>query len=181
MDSGEATEILIKPTVSLWSNLSSAEQIKLRNEAIARFPEIFGRSSTKYQKLASWLAARHGIVDASLRDRFSAGGKVNLTVGGTIYKSLPRVFLHLKTNAHEIIECVKKLTPEEAKHYWDLSSEPTSIDQLLSEWTKQLIFHSGQLFYDSEKFIIHLLGISFSDVDCPSVVKERRAHYGIKE
>lgn len=178
MESGEAPEVLIKPTVSLWSNLSTDEQIKLRNEAMARFPEIFGRSSSKYQNLASWLAARHGIVDSSLRDRFSAGGKVDLDVGGTIYKSLPRVFIHLKTNAHEIIETVKRLTPEEARHYWDLSSEPTSTKQLLSEWTKKLILYSGQLFYDSEKFIVHLLGISFSDNDCPSVVKERQAHYG---
>lgn len=181
MDSGETPEVLMKPTVSLWSNLSADEQIKLRNEAMARFPEIFGRSSSKYQNLASWLAARHGIVDSSLRDRFSAGGKVDLNVGGTIYKSLPRVFLHLKTNAHEIIETVKRLTPEEAKHYWDLSSEPTSTKRLLSEWTKKLILYSGQLFYDSEKFIVHLLGISFSDNDCPSVVKERQAHYGFNE
>lgn len=180
MDNGETTEILIKPTVSLWSNLSTDEQIKLRIEAMARFPKIFGQSSSKYQNIASWLAARHGIVDSSLRDRFSAGGKVDLNVGGIIYKSFPRVFLHLKNNTLEIIEAVKKLTPEEAKHYWELSSEPTSVDQLLSEWTKQLIFHSGQFFYGSEKFIVHLLGISFSANERPSVVKERQAHYGIE-
>ena len=75
MDSGETPEVVLKPTVSLWSNLSAGEQVVLRNEAMARFPEIFGRGSSKYQKLASWLAARHGIVDSSLRDRFSAGGK----------------------------------------------------------------------------------------------------------
>ena len=121
------------------------------------------------------------LVEAVAREVFSAGGKVDLEVGNSVYKSLPRVFLHLKNNAHEIIESVKKISPEEAKYYWELSSEPTTTDQLISEWTKKLIYFSGRLLYNSEKFIVHLLGISFSDGDCPSVVKERRAHYGIKE
>ncbi len=178
MDSGETPEVLLKPTVSLWSNLSVEEQVFLRNEAMARFPEIFGRSSSKYQNLASWLAARHGIVDSSLRDRFSAGGKVDLEVGKNVYKSLPRVFLHLKNNASEIIVAVKKIAPEEAKYYWDLPFEPTN-DQIISEWTKKIISFSSQLVYDSEKFIIHLLGISFSDKDCPFEVRERLAKYGL--
>lgn len=178
MDSGE---VVLKPTVSLWSNLPADDQIRVRNEAMARFPEIFGRSSSKYQNLASWLAARHGIVDSSLRDRFSAGGKVDLEVGNSVYNSLPRVFLHLKNNAVDVIEDVKRIQPEEAKYYWELSSEPTTIDQLISEWTKKLIFYAGKLLYDSERFIVHLLGISFSDGDCPSFIKERQAHYGIRE
>jgi len=176
MDSGETPELLLKPTVSLWSNLSSEEQTFLRNEAMARFPEIFSRSGSKYQNLASWLAARHGIVDSSLRDRFSAGGKVNIEVNNHIYNDLPRVFLHLKNNAVEIIEAVKRIPSEEAKYYWDLPFEPTN-DQKILEWTKKLISYSSQLLYGSEKFIIHLLGISLSDKDCPLEVRERLAHY----
>lgn len=180
MDSGETPEVVLKPTVSLWSNLSAGEQVVLRNEAMARFPEIFGRGSSKYQKLASWLAARHGIVDSSLRDRFSAGGKVDLEVDNRMYRQLPRVFLHLKNNASEIIEAVKKIPPEEAKYYWDLPFEPTN-DQNILEWIKKLISYSRQLLYDSEKFIIHLLGVSLSDKDCPPEVKERLAYYKLIE
>ena len=181
MDSGETPEVLLKPTVSLWSNLSTAEQIVLRNEAMARFPEIFGRSGTKYQNLASWLAARHGVVDSSLRDRFSAGGKVELEVGNRLYRKLPRVFLHLKNNASEIIEAVKRIPPDEAKYYWDLPFEPTNNENKILEWSKKLVSYSNQQFYDSEKFIIHVLGVSLSDKDCPLEVKERLAHYKLNE
>lgn len=180
MDSGETPEVTLKPTVSLWSNLSANEKKILRNEAMARFPEVFGRSSSKYQKLASWLAARHGVVDSSLRDRFSAGGTVDLKVGNIIYKKLPRVFGHLQDNSSEIIKAVTGVTPEEAKDYWDLSFEPDN-KQKITEWTKKLISYSSQLMYDSEKFIIHLLGTSVSEQDCPLMVKERFVHYGFDE
>ena len=180
MDSGESPEVMLKPTVTLWSNLSGEEQAVLRNEAMARFPEIFSRSGTKYQNLASWLAARHGIVDSSLRDRFSAGGRVNLEIDNRMYSKLPRVFLHLKNNASEIIEAVKRISPEEAKYYWDLPAEPLN-DQKIYQWTKKLISYSSQLLYDSEKFIIHLLGVSLSSKDCPLEVRELLAHYGLKK
>lgn len=180
MDGGETPELLLKPTVSLWSNLTSDEQAFLRNETMARFPEIFSRSGTKYQNVASWLAARHGVVDSSLRDRFSAGGKVNLEVGNRIYSKLPRVFLHLKNNTSAIIDAVKRIPPEEAKYYWDLPFEPSN-DQKILEWIKKLILYSSQLLYDSEKFIIHLLGVSLSDKDCPLEVRERLAHYKLTD
>lgn len=180
MDSEEVPEVILKPMVSLWSNLSSEEQTILRNEAMARFPEIFSRCSSKYQSLASWLAARHGIVDSSLRDKFSAGGKVDLVVDNRTYQKLPRVFLHLKNNASEIIESVKRIPPEEAKYYWDLPFEPNQ-NQKISEWTKKVISYSNQLLSDSEVFIVHLLGVSFSERDCPDEVRERLAHYGLNK
>lgn len=179
MDNGEAPELAVKPMVSLWSKLPKTDKIKLRNEAMARFPELFGKSSEKYQKMASWLAARYGIVDSSLRDRFSAGGKVNLNVGGVVYKSLPRVFLHLMENAHDIIQDVRHLSPEEAKYYWDLSFEPASVELLMTEWSKKVIYHSEQLFCDSEKFIVHLLAITFPEKLCPSFINERKKRYGV--
>ncbi len=180
MDSGDTPEVLLKPTVSLWSNLSGDKQTSLRNEAMARFPEIFSRNTTKYQNLASWLAARHGVVDSSLRDRFSAGGKVTLNINNQMYNNLPHVFLHLKNNASEVIEIVKHISPKDAKYYWDLPDEPL-VNQVLYHWTQQLISYSNQLLGKSDKFIIHLLGASFSSEDCPLEVRERLAHYGLND
>ena len=161
MDSGESPEVVMRPTVSLWSNLSADNRVLLRNEAMARFPEIFGRSSTKYQNLASWLAARHGIVDPSLRDRFSAGGTVDLKIGNKVYNKLPRVFGHLQENFTSIIDAVKRIPPEEAKFYWKLPHEPDN-QQKIEEWIKQLIYYSSQSVNDSEKLITHLMEASLS-------------------
>ena len=97
-----------------------------------------------------------------------------------MYNKLPRVFLYLKNNASEIIEAVKRISPEEAKYYWDLPAEPLN-DQKIYQWTKKLISYSSQLLYDSEKFIIHLLGVSLSSKDCPLEVRELLDHYGLRK
>ena len=174
-----SSEAIIRPTVTLWSHLSADEQNDLRNEAMARFPEVFGTDRSKYQGFAAWLAAHHGVVDSSLRDRFSAGGKVDLTVGNICYRSLPRVFSHLQVNADKIIEIVKKMSPDDACYYWGLPFKPESEKQLLSEWVKKLILHSGCLRTDSEQFIVHLLGVTFTGNDCPDFVMEKREHYKV--
>jgi len=180
MDSDEELGVTLRPTVTLWSNLSSDEQLFLRNEAMARFPEIFSRSAQKYKNLASWLAARHGIVDSSLRDRFSAGGKVNIEVSGKIYNELPRIFLHLKDNAKDVIALVKKIPSDEAKHYWGLPFEPDQ-EQKMSEWAKKLMSYSSQILYGSQDFVLHLLGRTFSEVDCPREIRERMVSHGLKK
>lgn len=179
MTDDSSSEVIMRPTVTLWSNLSKEDQDSLRNTAFAYFPEIFGNNSSKYQNLASWLAARHGVVDSSLRDRFSAGGKVDLTVGNIHYSSLPKVFLHLHTNAAQIIKIVQSIDPDDAHRYWDLPFKPESEEQLLSEWIKKLIAYSERLLKDSEQFIVHLLGITFSEDDCPDIVRERREYYKV--
>jgi hypothetical protein len=107
---------------------------------MARFPELFGRSSTKYQALAAWLAARHGIVDASLRDRFSAGGQRTLKINDTQYANLPRVFEYLQHDLAKISEAVKALSPEEATHYWKLPAIPEA-KALLGCWTQKICDH----------------------------------------
>ncbi len=180
MGGDEITEVLIKPTVSLWSNLSQSSKDTLKNEAMARFPEIFSKSSTKYQQLASWLAAKHGVVDSSLRDRFSAGGKVDLVVDGQMYHKLPRIFAHLQNKTPEIIQAVKNLPADEAGYYWKLSYEPNQ-EQKLAEWAKMMISYSSQILYDSEQFIVHLLGLSFSQEDCPNQIKEGLVHYALNK
>lgn len=180
MDSGDSTENVFKPTVTIWSNLDRHEQRNFRNEAIARFPEIFGNSSAKYQRLAAWLAARHGVVDSSLRDRFTAGGKVDLDVAGVLYRRLPKIFQYLKDNCSQIIELVKNLPPEDAKYHWDLKKEPADCDKI-DIWTEKLIEYASEILSSgSRPFIIHLLGSSFSQNEMPCSVKEEMAKYGLE-
>jgi hypothetical protein len=131
-------ETPIKPTVSLWSNLGKEKQDELRIEVMARFPELFGNSRAKYQALASYLAARHGVVDSSLRDRFSAGGQGTLKIGKKSYAKLPRVFAHLQHDLAEILQYIKLLPPEEAAFYWKLSVLP-KVDRLASLWVKKVL------------------------------------------
>lgn len=178
MDSGKSPEFLLRPTVLSWANLPQDEQLSIRIEAMARFPELFGKASSKYKKLAAWLAARHGVVDSSLRDRFSAGGKIDLEIGGQLYKNLPRIFSHLKNNTKEVIEAVKALPSEEATHHWNLSYVPEGQEKII-EWSKRTIQFAKMVLDDSDKFICHLLGSSLDSKDCPNEVRAKLAKYGL--
>ncbi len=178
METGEESGILLKPTVSLWSNLTNKDQINYRNEAMARFPEVFGKSPDKYQQLASWLAGKHGIVDSSLRDRFSAGGQETLKIGGKTYPKVPKIFLHLQTHLAEIIEIIENLSSEEVYRYWKIKRNLTAPN-LLPEWTNLVIKNSSSTLKNSQKVIIHLLGEFLGPQKSSSFLKEEMSRYGI--
>ncbi|MEZ4605289.1 MAG: hypothetical protein R2865_00355 [Deinococcales bacterium] len=129
-----------KVTVSLWSHLSLKEQRELRCQAMARFPEIFGRSSQKYQRLATWLVARHGIVDASLRDRFSAGGQVNISLKGKLYQKIPKIFEYLFKDYENVLKVIHDLSLEDAEHYWKLL-HTISTDEKSKLWADQVMHY----------------------------------------
>lgn len=176
MGSEDDVEATLSPTVTLWSNLSEDKQDLFRNEAMARFPEIFGRSQTKYQNFAAWLAARHGVVDSSLRDRFTAGGQQKIEINGIIYRNIPKIFYYLGGNAKKIIELVSRLTVEEVRHYWDLK-EYLKRDELVDKWVQLIIFHSRDILPKAEKFIVHLLGDAFGERKSPPSLKEAMRQY----
>jgi len=173
------SEAISSPTVTLWSNLPEDKQNLFRNEAMARFPEIFGRSQIKYQNFAAWLAARHGVVDSSLRDRFTAGGQQAIEIHGIVYRNIPKIFYYLSNNAKEIIELVSKLTIDEVRHYWDLE-EYIKKDELIDKWVQLVVFYSKDILPKAEKFIVHLLGDAFGERKSPPSLKEAMKQYGLQ-
>jgi len=179
MDPGEEVEATLSPTVTLWSNLSEEKQNLFRNEAMARFPEIFGRSQTKYQNFAAWLAARHGVVDSSLRDRFTAGGQQTIVINGEAYHKIPKIFYYLQKNAKEIIDIVSRLTVEDVRHYWGLK-EYIKSSELVDTWGRLVIHHSKDILPMTEKFIVHLLGDAFGERKSPKSLKDAMKQYGLR-
>jgi len=178
MDPGDEVDATLSPTVTLWGNLPEDKQNRFRNEAMARFPEIFGRSQTKYQNFATWLAARHGVVDSSLRDRFTAGGQQTIVINGVAYHKIPKIFYYLQRNAKEIIEIVSKLTVEEVRHYWELK-EYIKTKELVDKWVSLVVQHSSVILPKTEKFIVHLLGDAFGERKSPPSLKEAMKKYGL--
>lgn len=179
MDPGDEVDATLSPTVTLWSNLSEEKQNRFRNEAMARFPEIFGRSQTKYQNFATWLAARHGVVDSSLRDRFTAGGQQTIVINDVAYHKIPRIFYYLQKNAKEIIDIVSNLTIDEVRHYWDLK-EYIKSKELVDTWVRLVIHHSKDILPKTEKFIVHLLGDAFGERKSPQSLKDAMKQYGLR-
>ncbi len=176
--SGVEEEAMLKPMVSLLNNLSSDEQDELRNQAMALFPEIFGTSLSKYQKLALWLVAKKGVLAPSLRDWFTAGGQETIEVNSREYEGIPRIFFNLKNNLDEVIKCVKNLDPVEAKYFWK-AEDDLEIDMLLTSWLDLVIGYAEKSLEDKKEFIVHLLGFCVGEENSSLRLKEKMAEYGL--
>ncbi|MCD4781629.1 MAG: hypothetical protein K8S27_13930 [Candidatus Omnitrophica bacterium] len=171
-------ETLVKPTVSLWNSLPVDEQETMRNQAMALFPEVFSNRSTKYHNLSLWLATRKGVVDSSLRDRFTAGGRETLIVNGKKYKDVPKIFYHLKGNLDKVVKLVKKLDPEEAKYFWKVDQNLGSYT-LLPTWLDLVVGYAEKNLGSKGKFIVHLIGDYAGEKNSSLFLKEEMAKYGL--
>jgi len=119
---------------------------------MARFTEIFSNKTTKYQRVATWLVARHGVVATSLRDTFTAGGKVDIELEGAIYHKLPHIYGHLKDSLPEIIQILKTMPPEDANAYL----KPGTLSPL-SVWSEDILRYAGEYSPKTKKFVKQLL------------------------
>ncbi len=67
------------------------------------FPEVLGKSVTKYQNFALWLCSRHSVICSSLRDVYSAGGVGNIIINNHLkWGSVPKVVCNLFSFVNDI-------------------------------------------------------------------------------
>ncbi|MBQ9666500.1 MAG: hypothetical protein IJV33_08505 [Bacteroidaceae bacterium] len=83
-------------SIRMWDIIDRPTQEWLKACAYILFPEILGNDNTKYQNLALWLCSRYSIISSSLRDKFSAGGRGNIYIDGTLkWTNKPKVICNL--------------------------------------------------------------------------------------
>lgn len=82
-------EQLVSPKLRMLSAYSAEERERITAQACCYFPELFGSSGrTKYNRYLMWLVTDMNIVTGSVRDSFSAGGRVPIRLNdGTILKA----------------------------------------------------------------------------------------------
>jgi hypothetical protein len=78
--------------VDRWSALPKEKQKRLIALSMVKFPQILGTSQDKYERLAMYLLKEENVMCASLRDIFTAGGQVVLSLANTEYTEVPRIF-----------------------------------------------------------------------------------------
>ncbi len=106
--------------LQLWSALSYKDKNRLVAHGYALFPEIFKVGGTnKYNRFALWLVMEQGVVDTSLRDRFSAGGRVEYPLFGKIV-SIPKVLGRLREYKDSVIEIINKQPEKSLRSFWRL-------------------------------------------------------------
>jgi len=168
-------KILLDSKFILFSKLSPEDKNEITLQAMVLFPEIFGNSTTKYQNLATWLASRHGIVDSSLRDRFTAGGQVSITIGNNYYQNVPRIYKNLQDNISKVMNLLEQIPSTELKYYWE---DFTEDEPVTSQWTRKFLHFSSQVMTDNQKFIVNLIGYNYPPPK-PQFLKEEERKYGL--
>ena len=126
--------------VRLWKTLEQNEKQKLIILGYAFFPEILGSNQDKYDNLSLWLVSKYGIVLTSMRDSFSAGGKVYITVNG-ISQQVSRSVYNLFDNFQQIKRQILIASNDTLKDVWNVSA--VKHDRI-KQWVELLVRRAPQ-------------------------------------
>ena len=140
----------VSPIIKPFRGLSEREKENFVVEAMILFPEMFGNSSAKFERAAAYLIAEHNSVSASLRDLFTAGGKVKLKIKGKNVL-VPQLAYRLCVRAKAIEKRIRELDAETITYYW--RSDKLESDRL-RQWKKLL----------NDKFALVKSGVKASDI-----------------
>ena len=134
---------------------------RLIAQGYALFPEVLGKKGTKkYNNYSLWLATKKGIVNTCVRDSFSAGGQVPMSVKG-ISMLVPAVFGRISQYRDLIVETIVNESEEALKEYWSVDSiqgnrvvqwcllvSNYAIETLGFETAKEILFNIFRPFVD---------------------------------
>jgi len=122
--------------IRLFSNLKKIEKDNLIIDSIILFPEIFGNSKTKYQRITIWLINRHSVVLQNLRDVFTAGGQQDIEIENKVFKLKSKIFVTLQKYKKGIFERMKTISKEDLKYCWENFDDKKPV---LDQWIKLCI------------------------------------------
>jgi len=96
-------------TIRLWNSIESDERHVLVASAFAFFPaSILGGEEADYSDFIVWLSQKHSILHPSVRDSFTAGGRVaRLEFGSGCLEDVPKIFKTLHRHIASISEVIR--------------------------------------------------------------------------
>lgn len=134
-------------TIKTWSEIP----LELKNEILAKsfvmFPElIYSTSSDKYKNLTKWLVANYSIVNPSLRDNFTAGGKLTIEFEGSTFANMPRIFKSLLDSFILFSKYIADTALEELQEHW-IGYNPLedSLSERLNFWQNKIEYNLKNL------------------------------------
>lgn len=137
----ENIEESVPMKIRLWKTLSTDEKKFLIIKSMTYFTEIFGSSNRKYDRFTLWLVANQGVVSTSMRDSFSAGGKVEVVTRKNVYKDLPQVFERIQQYKQDIQFELMTATTQKMLHFFgaDMDDNAMRIDFWIQKVSEQSI------------------------------------------
>ena len=133
--------------IRTWDEIDDGLRVEIISKAFILFPELFGSSSIKYKRLAKWLVTNYSITDTSLRDRFSAGGKVKKRVNFSDIL-MPQIIHRVEEYKDNIL-------------YW---LDILSLDELAETWENQKVLQA-KTTEDKINFWLNMVGKELINLD----------------
>lgn len=129
-----------KAIVRLWSSLDSEEKELLRLKGFCLFPELLGRSQSKFHRMLLWLSTEEGVVAGNLRDQYTAGGQVAFSYQGKDYL-LPRILYKLISSLDRLSSILCELDIDLLQDHW----QTAAIDNRISLWIRLCAQYSQEI------------------------------------
>lgn len=105
--------------IRIFSDISDADQSEILGYCFAHFPEVFSNSSQKFHRSAMWMITDRSVVSPSLRDSFSAGGRLDMNLNGVSYENLPQIFNNLRNHRIAFTHALECASADELREDWN--------------------------------------------------------------
>ncbi len=155
---GDRVEAVVPAMVRLWKSLSAIEKDELEATIYVYFPEtILSNSQHKYDRATLWLATQKGVINANVRDSFSAGGRSTMKTIDGRYVSMPAVFRKIAEHIDLIVDILTSEVSELLSESWAINIKRDRISQWIDLVTSETTDLSKkldakavleQIFYD---------------------------------
>ncbi len=104
--------------IRMFGTLSQSEKDELISYCFVHFPEVLSSSQKKYYRSAFWLTLERSVVSTSLRDNFSASGRVDLTLPRHSYLRVPRICQTLRDHRRHVLAALRDASDESLLRDW---------------------------------------------------------------
>ena len=126
--------------IRMFNELSAQEQKEMIGYCFVHFPEIFSSSKKKYHRAALWLTMKQSVISTSLRDNFSASGKVDVVLKNRTYSQLSRIYETLHNHRSIVRKILSETSIEELLNDWNVIEKLPQVEmnQVLNLWIFQV-------------------------------------------
>lgn len=151
----QTEEKSVSPIIKPFRMLSKENQEKFITETMILFPEIFGKTQTKYERPTTYLITNYNAVSSNIRDMYTAQGQITMPINGREV-TMSRIFYNLMKKARDIKELVDELSDEKLKYYWRTN---TINFPKIEQWKKILNHHASTQLRDVTASQIYQWGL----------------------
>ncbi len=132
-------ERVVSPVIQSFTDLDKEVKERFMIESFILFPEMFSDRQNKFNGPASYMITMYNAVSSSLRDIFTAGGRVRILFDTKIV-FVSRIVFNFSEKSKAINKLIYTIPKERLSYYWGVSIN----DDPLKIWRELLAANSTE-------------------------------------